>query len=276
MNKQISILGTGWLGLPLAKALLKEKYIIKGSTTSEDKLTNLKDVGIHPSLIKVKESGPKGSIDSFLEGSEILIINIPQGLRRNPESNFVDKIRNLMPFIAQSTIKKTLFISSTSVFSDQEGFPLITSETIPNASSNAGKQLIQTEQILRDNPNFETTILRFAGLFDARRHPASMLSKRKNIKNPQAPVNLIHREDCIGIIKRIIEVDHWNDTFNSSYPEHPPKAEYYSTICKQMGLTIPNYDYETSSKGKIIDTDKTSKVLGYTFKRNLNLFAKNS
>lgn len=276
MNKQISILGTGWLGLPLAKALLKEKYIIKGSTTSEDKLTNLKDVGIHPSLIKVKESGPKGSIDSFLEGSEILIINIPPGLRRNPESNFVDKIRNLMPFIAQSTIKKTLFISSTSVFSDQEGFPLITSETIPNASSNAGKQLIQTEQILRDNPNFETTILRFAGLFDARRHPASMLSKRKNIKNPQAPVNLIHREDCIGIIKRIIEVDHWNDTFNSSYPEHPPKAEYYSTICKQMGLTIPNYDYETSSKGKIIDTDKTSKVLGYTFKRNLNLFAKNS
>jgi len=276
MNKQISILGTGWLGLPLAKALLKEKYIIKGSTTSEDKLTNLKDVGIHPSLIKVKESGPKGSIDSFLEGSEILIINIPPGLRRNPESNFVDKIRNLMPFIAQSTIKKTLFISSTSVFADQEGFPLITSETIPNASSNAGKQLIQTEQILRDNLSFETTILRFAGLFDARRHPASMLSKRKNIKNPQAPVNLIHREDCIGIIKKIIATDSWNTTFNASYPEHPPKAEYYSTICKQMGLTIPDYDYETPSKGKVIDTDKTSKVLGYTFKRNLNLFAKNS
>ncbi|WP_298313807.1 cupin [uncultured Aquimarina sp.] len=274
MDKQISILGTGWLGLPLAKALLKEKYIIKGSTTSEDKLTNLKDVGIHPSLIKVKESGPKGSIDSFLEGSEILIINIPPGLRRNPESNFVNKIRNLMPFIAQSTIKKTLFISSTSVFADQEGFPLVTSETIPNASSNAGKQLIQTEQTLRDNPNFETTILRFAGLFDARRHPASMLSKRKNIKNPQAPVNLIHREDCIGIIKRIIEVDHWNDTFNASYPEHPPKAEYYSTICKQMGLTIPDYDYETSSKGKVIDSNNLQNELEYSFTHSLGISTK--
>jgi len=34
MNKRISILGTGWLGLPLAKALTEEGHILKGSTTS--------------------------------------------------------------------------------------------------------------------------------------------------------------------------------------------------------------------------------------------------
>ncbi|WP_299246144.1 NAD(P)H-binding protein [uncultured Aquimarina sp.] len=275
MSKQISILGTGWLGLPLAKALLAEKYGIKSSTTSKNKLDNLKNEGIDPYLIEVTEDGPAGAIESFLEGSEILIINIPPGLRRNPESDFVGKIKHLIPSLEKSTIQKTIFISSTSVFADLEGFPLITSETYPNAISNAGKQLIQTEQILLSNQKLKTTILRFAGLFDARRHPASMLSKRKNIKNPQAPVNLIHREDCIGIIKRIIAIDHWNDTFNASYPEHPEKAEYYGTICKQMGLTIPDYDYKTPSKGKIINSDNVSKILEYTFKRNLNLFDKN-
>ncbi|WP_299220906.1 cupin [uncultured Aquimarina sp.] len=275
MSKQISILGTGWLGLPLAKALLTEKHIVKGSTTSKNKLVNLKNQGIDPYLTEVTEDRPKGAIDSFLAKSEILIINIPPGLRRNPESNFVGKIQHLIPIIEQSTIQKVLFISSTSVFADLEGFPLITSETCPNAISNAGKQLIETEKILRDNQNFETTILRFAGLFDSRRHPATMLSKRKNIKNPLAPINLIHREDCIGVIKKIIEMDHWNDVFNTSYPEHPPKAKYYSMICKQMELPIPDYDYETLSKGKIVNSDKTLKVLGYTFKRNLNLFDKN-
>ncbi|WP_299433242.1 cupin [uncultured Aquimarina sp.] len=269
--KQISILGTGWLGFPLAKALLKEKYSIKGSTTSENKLTTLKDVGVHPYLIKVAEDGPKGSIDSFLDGSKILIINIPPGLRRNPESNFVGKIQNIIPYIERSTIDKVLFISSTSVFADLEGFPLITSETIPNASSNAGKQLIETEQLLLNDQKFETTILRFAGLFDTRRHPATMLSKRKNIKNPLAPVNLIHREDCIGIIKKIIETNRWNTTFNASYPEHPPKAEYYSAICKKMKLPIPDYDFVTPSKGKVIDADKVLNNLKYNFTNGVDV-----
>ncbi|MFD2563838.1 NAD(P)H-binding protein [Aquimarina rubra] len=274
MSKQISILGTGWLGLPLSTTLLTKKYVVKGSTTSESKLDTLKNEGIDPYLIEITEAGPKGPVDSFLDGSEILIINIPPGLRRNPESNFVSKIKSLIPSIEQSSVQKVLFISSTSVFDDLEEFPLITSENAPNASSNAGKQLIETEQLLLNNQRFRTTILRFAGLFDERRHPATMLSKRKNIKNPLAPVNLIHREDCIGIIEKVIETDSWNITFNASYPHHPEKAEYYSSICRQMDLPIPDYDFETTSKGKIISSDKISGALNYTFHRNLYLFGR--
>ena len=37
-REKISILGCGWLGLPLAKSLLAKGYKIKGSTTSESKL----------------------------------------------------------------------------------------------------------------------------------------------------------------------------------------------------------------------------------------------
>ncbi|WP_378180954.1 hypothetical protein [Aquimarina sp. SS2-1] len=271
MSKQISILGTGWLGLPLSKALLKEEYCVKGSTTSESKLDHLFNEGISPYIIKVSEEGPVGAIDSFLEESEILIINIPPGLRKNPESNFVGKIENLIPFIERSAIQKVLFVSSTSVFEDLEDFPIITSENVPNASSNAGKQLIEIEQLLLSNQKFETTILRFAGLFDTRRHPATMLSKRKSIKNPLAPVNLIHREDCIGVIKKIVKTDSWNITFNASYPDHPKKSTYYTRICNQMNLPKPDYDFETRSKGKVIDSDKVETKLGYTFKRNLYL-----
>ena len=39
MQKEtITILGCGWLGLPLAQTLVKEGYSVKGSTTTEDKL----------------------------------------------------------------------------------------------------------------------------------------------------------------------------------------------------------------------------------------------
>ncbi|WP_025742608.1 NAD-dependent epimerase/dehydratase family protein [Aquimarina pacifica] len=269
MNNKISILGTGWLGFPLAKALINESYSIHGSTTSENKREALKKEGITAFNIDLKEDGPVGDIKSFLDDSSSLIINIPPGLRRNPQSNFVGKIKSLIPEIEKSKVENVLFVSSTSVFSDSLDFPLITKETTPNAISNAGKQLIETEQLLLKNPHFTTTILRFAGLFDARRHPATMLSKRKNIKNPKAPVNLIHLMDCIGIIKKILETNSWNEVFNASYPEHPEKSKYYSSICNQMKLPIPEYDFETPSQGKLILSEKIENHLGYTFTNNL-------
>jgi 3-hydroxyisobutyrate dehydrogenase-like beta-hydroxyacid dehydrogenase len=48
---QISILGCGWLGLPLAKALLENGFAVKGSTTSQEKLSVLENSGIQPFLI---------------------------------------------------------------------------------------------------------------------------------------------------------------------------------------------------------------------------------
>ena len=126
MNNYISILGTGWLGLPLSEFFIKKKYNVKGSTTSEDKISLLQKKKIRGYLIKAEEKGPKGNIKGFLSESETLIINIPPGLRSNPNSNFVSKIKNLIPYIANSGIQKVLFISSTSVFADHIDFPIIT------------------------------------------------------------------------------------------------------------------------------------------------------
>jgi 3-hydroxyisobutyrate dehydrogenase-like beta-hydroxyacid dehydrogenase len=65
---QVSILGCGWLGLPLAKALVAENYTIKGSTTTPAKLDLLKEEDIEPFLIALSEAGPEGDMSDFLEG----------------------------------------------------------------------------------------------------------------------------------------------------------------------------------------------------------------
>ena len=269
MSSKISILGIGWLGFPLALHLIEKGYQIKGSTTSLMKLKKLKQKGIQPYHIILKENKVAGEIDEFLEESEILIINIPPGLRSNPDIDFVAKIRGLLKPLQKSSVKKVLFISSTSVFEDQEDFPVINNKNIPHASKNAGKQLIATEELLRQNNKFATTIIRFGGLFGPDRHPATMLSGRSNLKNPEAPINLIHQQDCIEIIDTILEQQYWKQTLNAAYPDHLQKEVYYTTICKQMDLPIPQYDKETASKGKTIDADKVVKELNYEFKKDL-------
>ena len=100
---KISILGCGWLGFPLAQKLIETGYEVKGSTTSENKIDILQSNKIEPFLIELTEDKITGAISEFLNDSEILIIDIPPGLRKitenTTEKTFVNKIKTLLPFI---------------------------------------------------------------------------------------------------------------------------------------------------------------------------------
>lgn len=260
---KISILGCGWLGFPLAKALLKKNFLVKGSTTSTEKLLTLENVGISPFLIELVEDVIHGNVSEFLSESQILIIDIPPKLRGNSTENFVEKIKNLIPFIEKSGIKKVIFVSSTSVYSDEN--ILVTEETIANPDTESGKQLEGSEQLLQNNSHFETTVLRFGGLIGEDRNPIRFLAGRSNIENPNAPINLIHQEDCTGIILKIIESNCWGETFNAVAPFHQSREDYYTQKAKEYNLEPPIFVTSKPSVGKTILSDKLEKVLNYRF-----------
>jgi len=269
--KQISILGCGWLGLPLAKSLLQNGYRISGSTTSEEKISVLEKAGISPFLIRLLDVNIEGEIISFLKNSGILIVDVPPKLRGDSTENFVGKIQNLIPFIENSSVKKVLFVSSTSVYSDDN--TSITEDTIPNPDTESGRQLIEVEQLLQSNSNFQTIIIRFGGLIGEDRHPIKFLAGRSNIENPEAPINLIHQIDCIGIIESIV-LKSSNDnlkageTFNAVAPFHPTRKEYYTQKALAFNLPLPQFNESKLSIGKLISSDKVEQVLGYSFSKN--------
>jgi len=265
-KNNICIVGLGWLGLPLYKRLVGLNYLCKGSTTSIEKEKNFKSKGISAYQVKIKETEIEGDIEGCLKDSKIIILNIPPGLRRNPDSSYIAKIEQLLVYIKNSSVEKVLYISSTSVFEDEEHFPIIINSTLPNATSKAGLQLRKVEELLKNSMEFETTILRFSGLVDQRRHPATMMSKRASVGNPNAPVNLIHREDCIKIITEIVAQKKWGITLNASYPIAKTKKDYYNKTCKQLNLSNPNFDHKTVRKGKKIKGNETKEELGFAYK----------
>lgn len=266
--KKISILGCGWLGLPLAKSLREKGYTIKGSTTSFEKISILKQTGIDAFQIELSEAGITGEISSFLENSEILIIDIPPKLRGSSNESFVKKINTLIPFIEKSSVDKIIFISSTSVYADDNS--VVTEATKPNPETESGKQLLVAEDILQNNTNFKTTVIRFGGLIGYDRHPVHFLSARKNIENPEAPINLIHQVDCIRIIEKILYTNDnlvWNQTFNAVAPFHPTRKEYYTQKATELGLPLPMFSDDPNSYGKTILSNRVESELKYTFEK---------
>lgn len=260
---KISILGCGWLGLPLAEELLKTGWSVNGSTTSLEKINVLEKIGINPFLVHVTADRVDGNIVSLLEGCDYLIIDFPPKLRNNASENFVSKIENLIPYIERSNIRNVIFVSSISVYGEEE--VLITEETIPNPKGESGRQLLASEHILMKNESFITTVVRFGGLVGKDRHPVFHLAGKANLENPGAPINLIHLSDCIGILLAILAMKPENGIFNAVTPFHPLRKEYYETKAAQMNLEKPIFVGDDKRFGKIICSEKLQKFLGYHF-----------
>jgi nucleoside-diphosphate-sugar epimerase len=166
-----------------------------------------------------------------------------------------------------STIEKVIFISSTSVYDDTAAIPTVNEKTVLNPNTESGKQLMEVENLLRNNYNFQTTIIRFGGLIGEDRNIVKMLTGKTNVANPDAPINLIHQEDCVEIICEILKQNCWNETFNAVAPNHPTRKKYYTEKAKQLHLTAPLFNENDTNFGKIVSSEKLENVLGYTFKK---------
>ncbi len=262
--EQISILGCGWLGLPLAEHLIEKGFSIKGSTTSPNRVGELESKEIEAFIIELFPAGISGDYETFLRNSKTLIIDIPPKLRGENPASFVGKMKTFIETaVVNSSIEHVLFISSTSVYSDEA--ITVTEETIEKPETLSGKELLATEHFLQQQTAFKTTILRFGGLIGGNRNPAKTLSGKSNIATPNAPINLIHQDDCIGIITAIIEQNFWGKKINASTPFHPTRKEYYTAKANELGLPLPEFE-ENNASGKVIDSSRLIAELGYEFR----------
>lgn len=257
----ISILGCGWLGLPLGKYLISKGFTVNGSVTDTDKFGLLRDAGISPYRIVLNETVAI-VVDKTFFDCDVLIIAIPPRRTCHIERIFPATIAQSIPFILQSGLAKVLFISSTSVYPDKNQLAKEDDTLVPDKES--GRALLLSENLLNSLTDFQTTILRFGGLIGADRNPARFLLK-SSVPVPNSPVNLIHQDDCIGIISAIIEQDLWGETLNACSPEHPLKKDFYGRAAQISGLPEPLIS-EKPEAYKLVDSSKLIRLLNYRFK----------
>lgn len=253
------------MGLPLAKMLLAEGITVKGSTTSANKLPLLKDAGIDPFEIKITAEGVQGDIENFLKATDVLVVDFPPGLRKDPGLDYSGAIEKLSEAIEASGVEKVIFVSSISVYEETESFRIYTEDTAPNATSTAGREIIAAERIMLHNALFDTTVIRFGGLIGAGRHPVKYLAGRRGLANPLGPVNLIHLKDCLQILKKVLEKDIFGEVYNAVYPLNPPREKYYMEKAREAGLELPEFDHSKPSVGKVISASRVMRELGVEF-----------
>jgi len=248
---RISILGMGWLGQPLAQQLKQAGYPLKLATRSTERFAQLSAINPGNAQVDLDNLTNHDQIMYFLD-TDILIINITYKNKHN--------YQQFIQFIEQSRIKHVLFVSSTSVYKNTQS---IVTESTEFEDENS--VVLQIENLFKKANNFKTTFVRMAGLVDARRHPARFFKSGKIVPQSAAPINLIHLDDCIGVITTIIQQNAWGDTFNACSTTHPNKREFYSYARGLADQEPPMFNDELALSYKIVSNDKVRQQLGYEF-----------
>lgn len=262
--KSVSICGCGWLGLPLGKYLVEKGFGVKGSTTGKEKFDVLKDAGIQPFRISL-DPGFSGDDPASFFQSDVLVINVPPKRRPDIVHYHQQQMASLKEAVKTSPVRHVLFISSTSVYASLNRD--VKEEDAGNPESASGEALLGVEKMLLEEPSFSTTVLRFCGLMGYDRSPVKFLGRMATVSNANQPANLIHRDDCIGIIYEVIRQGVWGEVFNACSPGHPLRREYYARAAELSGLDLPPLEGEQGDAPfKIIDSSRLEEVLGYRFR----------
>lgn len=261
MKPSISIIGCGWLGLPLAQMLLERNYSVKGSTTNPEKLPVLRNLGIEPYLMQLNPDLQGDHLEALFQ-SEVIIVNIPPGLRHRPAEFHIAQIESLLARIEGGEASKVIFVSATSVYPDHGG---VLSETDLLQPENTGNlTLLKVENMFRASGRFSTSVLRLGGLLGYDRIPGRYFAGKTDVEG-KVPINYIHRDDAVGFIYYFLEKALWGETYNVVAPITRVRQEVFDKNVKDFALTPISYSENPPIFLRRINTEKIQKS-GYPFK----------
>ncbi|KJG03475.1 SDR family oxidoreductase [Photobacterium angustum] len=262
----VAICGCGWLGLPLAKALYKEGHNVYGTKRNAREANALNACGIHgmPMELPLVEDDQLSPLAAML-ASDVMVINIAAGRNSIDKEQHYQNVLSLSNAAHQSGCQRIIFISTTSVYDGRKGRVTEDDDVMPLTDS--ALTHVRIENSLRAQWGDQLTIMRLSGLIGEDRHPVKFLAGRNGLKGGSHPVNLIHLEDCVAAIVRLIGFKDSISVLHLASDFHPTRREYYTLMAEQLSLPLPEFlPDDESSTAKVIDAAKTLMNLGYELK----------
>ena len=260
--KTISIMGCGWLGLPLAEQLVSGGNIVKGSTATSSKITSLKEKNIVPFLISADPNVSGDALDKFFE-AEIIVITLPFRRDLTDPRYYQQQIESIIKEVSRSKIKKVIFTGSTSIYSEEVSDANEGVDIEPH--NDRSSVLLAIEELLINNRNFNSIILRLAGLYGGQRKIGQFMAGKQDVPYGNKPVNLAHLDDCVNIIIQIIQSEELNGVFNICSDGHPTRREIYTQAAIRLGKETPDFLDDKNDNYKIVNNQKIKNTLNYSF-----------
>lgn len=262
--KRVAIVGLGWVGMPLALALMARGWQVTGSKTTPDGVEAARMCGIDSYLLRLDPmlDGDSDDLAQLLD-VDALVITLPARRSGDGPDFYLQAVQEIVDSALARSIPRIVFLSSISVYGAQDG---VISEQSPQApQTDSGRVLCELESWLHSLPGTQVDILRLAGLVGPGRHPGRFLAGKQACA-AQDVVNLVHLEDVVSAIIRLLESESGGRCYNLVAPGHPTRGEFYPQMARRLGLASPIFTTETKQRaGKLVDGHLICEQCGFRY-----------
>ena len=273
---RVLIVGCGYVGLPLGKELVRQGHEVFGLRRSALAEVEIKAAGITPLHADITQPATLAKLPRDFDW----VVNCTAsggGGAEDYRKIYLEGNRNLIAWLAGSTLKKFVYTSSTSVYGQNDG-SVVTESSPVEPDADTAKVLAETEILLLAavaERQFPAVVLRVAGIYGpARGHWfKQFLRGEARIEGDGSRwLNVIHRDDLIGVIIAALKNGKPGEIFNAADNEPVSQSKFFEWLAAELKRPMPpavpadeNLSRRRGSTDKRVSNAKLRQELKYEF-----------
>lgn len=247
---RVLIVGCGYVGLPLGAELVRQGHEVFGLRRSALAAAEMKSLGITSLHADITQPATLAKLPRDFDW----VVNCTAsggGGAPDYREIYLAGNQNLIHWLAASPPKKFIYTSSTSVYGQNDGS--VVTETSPvEPEADTAKVLVATENFLLAAANgsrgraphqgFPAVVLRVAGIYGPGRGYAFKQFLRDEARiegDGRRWLNMIHRDDLIGIIIAALRDARAGEIFNAADNEPVTQSDFFTWLAQELKRPLP-------------------------------------
>jgi nucleoside-diphosphate-sugar epimerase len=256
--------GFGTIAQQLATQLLDDNQRVIGVSRSRKSFEHSNFTAIRCDLTQPIAK------NAFKEPVDIVVITLTPDAYTDDDYRkiYFQATQNILDYFDGSSTQ-VIFVSSTRVYGQTQG-EWVDENTPTIPADEKGRILVEAEQLVL-NHNTNNCVVRFAGIYgQGRNRFLKKIEQGAELqKSPPYYTNRIHQDDCVGILKLIIDKKLSGENTESIYigcdDDKAPIFEVAEWLAKSFGFPMPTAKPENSLIQNKRCNNKKIKELGYKF-----------
>ena len=274
------IIGTGYVGLPLARELVRGGHEVFGLRRSPAVGGELEMAGIKPLFADITKSEQLEKLPREFDWVVNSVASSGGGAQEYRQV-YLRGMRNVIEWLAPAGRlndggPRLVYTSSTSVYAQTDGSAVDESSPTEPAAETA-RVLLETENALlaaAQQRDFPAIILRVAGIYGPGRGYwlKQFLNGEARIEGKgERTLNMIHRDDVVGCVIAALERGQPGNIYNAVDDEPVSQLDFFSWLSRTFQKPMPEPAPEAVPRkrgrtNKRVVNHKLKIELGYRFK----------
>lgn len=266
--KRVLIVGCGYLGSALGKALVAEGIAVRGTTATDARIDEIAEFGIEPVVLDVNDVAAVG--DAACDCDAIFLC-AGAGRNRSYDEVYVPAARSIAAAMKSANVRRVIYSSSTGVYAQYDG-QWVDEESVTAPTTENGKVLVEAECVLLNRSAWEDevdiSVVRLGGIYGPGRELVNFARRAAGTSrcDGQGFVNLVHLEDICRAFVSLLHTKH-HGVLNLCDDEPVSRQVFYDSIIADNRLpAIEWLPPKNNSFGKRVRNKRIKELLDIKLK----------